>query len=206
LGKKYRVLNLYAGVGGNRKLWTNVEVTAVELDKRIGMVYQDLYPDDQLVVGDAHKYLIEHYDDGWDFIWSSPPCQSHSQIRYRLGFLNDKVSAVYPDMGLYQEVILLENYYKGRWVVENVKGYYKPLIIPQVVHRHYFWSNFVISDFDFGCDAHRFASHDERQVEKGMNLDKYVLPDKRRILRECVRPELGRHVFNCAFKRVQVKL
>ena len=27
-----KVLNLYCGIGGNRKLWEDVEVTAVELD------------------------------------------------------------------------------------------------------------------------------------------------------------------------------
>jgi len=28
-----KVLNLYAGIGGNRKLWTDVDVTAVEWDE-----------------------------------------------------------------------------------------------------------------------------------------------------------------------------
>ena len=28
-----KVLNLYSGLGGNRRLWDNCEVTAVELDK-----------------------------------------------------------------------------------------------------------------------------------------------------------------------------
>ena len=62
-----RVLNLYAGVGGNRKLWQNVEVTAVELDPAIAQAYQDLYPADTVIVGDAHKYLLAHYTD-FDFI------------------------------------------------------------------------------------------------------------------------------------------
>src|SRR5207245_1157675 len=79
-----RVLNLYAGIGGNRKLWENVEVTAVENDPEIAAVYQDLYPDDTVVVGDAHKYLLEHYKE-FDFIWTSPPCQSHSDIRFNVG-------------------------------------------------------------------------------------------------------------------------
>ena len=30
-----KVLNLYAGIGGNRKLWKDVEVTAVENNKEI---------------------------------------------------------------------------------------------------------------------------------------------------------------------------
>lgn len=30
-----RVLNLYAGIGGNRKLWEGVEVTAIEYKQEI---------------------------------------------------------------------------------------------------------------------------------------------------------------------------
>lgn len=34
-----KILNLYAGIGGNRALWENCEVTAVELDEKIADVY-----------------------------------------------------------------------------------------------------------------------------------------------------------------------
>ena len=30
-----KILNLYAGIGGNRKLWKDVQVTAVELNSEI---------------------------------------------------------------------------------------------------------------------------------------------------------------------------
>ena len=73
-----KILNLYAGVGGNRKLWGGEhDITAVELDAQIAEVYADLYPNDTVIVGDAHEYLLENYMD-FDFIWSSPPCPSHS--------------------------------------------------------------------------------------------------------------------------------
>ena len=75
-----KVLNLYAGIGGNRKLWTDVEVTAIEHDVEIAEVYHSLYPKDNIVSLDAHKYLIEHYKE-YDFIWSSPPCPTHSVCR-----------------------------------------------------------------------------------------------------------------------------
>ena len=41
-GKPLKVLNLYAGIGGNRKLWENVEVTAVEIEPDIATVYQEI--------------------------------------------------------------------------------------------------------------------------------------------------------------------
>ena len=42
--KTLKVLNLYAGIGGNRKLWENVEVTAIENNPEIAEVYKKLFP------------------------------------------------------------------------------------------------------------------------------------------------------------------
>ena len=79
-----KILNLYAGVGGNRKLWgDDHEVVAVELNPEIAAVYQALYPNDTVIVGDAHQYLLDHYSE-YDFIFSSPPCPTHSRARYAL--------------------------------------------------------------------------------------------------------------------------
>src|SRR5680860_1285631 len=75
------VLNLYAGIGGNRKLWTDCDVTAVEWDEETAKVYQDYFPNDKVIVGDAHQYLLDHYKE-FDFIWSSPPCPTHSRARF----------------------------------------------------------------------------------------------------------------------------
>lgn len=72
-----KILNLYAGVGGNRKLWGDEhEVTAVENEQYIADVYKELHPNDKVVVADAHQYLLDHYKE-FDFIWASPPCPSH---------------------------------------------------------------------------------------------------------------------------------
>jgi DNA (cytosine-5)-methyltransferase 1 len=76
-----KILNLYAGIGGNRKLWGDeYDITSVEIDPGIAAVYADLYPNDTVIVGDAHQYLLDHFQE-FDFIWSSPPCPSHSRIR-----------------------------------------------------------------------------------------------------------------------------
>lgn len=98
---KIKVLNLYAGIGGNRKYWQNVDVTAVEWDEKIADIYQDFYPQDRVIVGDAHQYLRDYYKE-FDFIWSSPPCQSHSRLRYCLGVRSGRAEAMYPDFNLYQ--------------------------------------------------------------------------------------------------------
>lgn len=74
-----KVLNLYACLGGNRLLWKDCEVTAVELDPELARLYQERFPDDKVIVTDAHQYLLDHYKE-FDFIWSSPPCPTHSKV------------------------------------------------------------------------------------------------------------------------------
>lgn len=138
-----KVLNLYACLGGNRLLWDNCEVTAVELDPELARLYQERFPNDTVIVADAHQYLLEHYKE-FDFIWSSPPCPTHSKIRHQKAcyFDNDIYPIVYPDMSLYQEILLLKKYFKGKWLVENVSPYYTPLIPAIKRGRHLYWTNF----------------------------------------------------------------
>lgn len=102
---KVKVLNLYAGIGGNRKLWENVDVTAVEIDPDIAEVYRHFFPQDTVIVGDAHDYLVKHHKE-FDFIWTSPPCQSHSVTNH---FLKGQGIYRYPDMKLWQEIIFLKH-------------------------------------------------------------------------------------------------
>src|SRR3990167_10912789 len=73
-----KILNLYAGIGGNRRLWGDKhEITAIEYKPEIAKIYQDFFPNDKVIVADAHQYLLENFWK-YDFIWSSPPCQTHS--------------------------------------------------------------------------------------------------------------------------------
>jgi DNA (cytosine-5)-methyltransferase 1 len=135
-----RILNLYACLGGNRYKWgDDHEITAIELDQDLARLYQERFPNDKVIVADAHQYLLENYNQ-FDFIWSSPPCPTHSRAR----FGNTKANRVYPEMSLYQEIIFLDTHFKGKYVVENVIPYYKPLIEAQKRGRHLYWTNFNI--------------------------------------------------------------
>ena len=140
--KKYKILNLYACLGGNRYKWDevtdNLEITAVELDPDLARMYQERFPNDTVIIADAHQYLLDHYKE-FDFIWSSPPCPTHSKARFA-GYGDS--NPVYTDMKLYQEIILLDNSFKGKYVVENVVPYYQPLIPAKKRGRHLYWTNF----------------------------------------------------------------
>jgi DNA (cytosine-5)-methyltransferase 1 len=192
-----KILNLYAGIGGNRKLWgSEHEVTAVEYDENIAQVYVNHFPEDSVIVMDAHGYLLRHFEE-FDFIWSSPPCQTHSSFRQNIGVRYRGVEPVYPDMRLYQEILFLQANFKGKWVVENVKPYYKPLIEPtKELQRHLFWSNFEIKDADFEQDKIRTAQIPDLQELHGFDLSGYKLKNKRQVLRNCVYPELGKHILD----------
>ena len=137
-----KILNLYAGIGGNRRLWGNDhEITSVEFDEKIAKKYEKLFPNDKLIVADAHQYLLDNYEN-FDFIWTSPPCQTHSRANY---FINYITNSRYPKMELWQEIIFLKTFCKGKFVVENVKAYYEHFIPPTAeIGRHYLWSNFTI--------------------------------------------------------------
>lgn len=188
-----KVLNLYSGIGGNRKLWENVNVTAIELDKNIADVYQKQYPNDIVIVCDALKYLEKNYND-FDFIWASPPCQSHSQYRHNVGVLNKGFSPIIPDMSLYAIIIFLKTYFKGKYVVENVKPYYDYLIPPTIIlQRHPFWTNFNIEFKNFSKDYIRIKNKIS-DFEDYKLIENSKISNKRQVLRNCVSPELGNYI------------
>ena len=142
---KYKVLNLYACLGGNRFKWdevADIEVTAVEWDEELARLYQERFPNDKVIVADAHQYLLDHYKE-FDFIWSSPPCPSHSRVRISQKN-TENFEPCFPDMKLYEEIIFLENYFNGKYLVENVIPFYEPLINAQKRGRHLYWCNFKL--------------------------------------------------------------
>ena len=198
-----KVLNLYAGVGGNRKHWKNCEVTAVESNEKIAAVYQRLNPEDTVVIGDAHEYLREHFAE-FDFIWSSPPCQTHSKMNKATRHKNRR----FPNMALYEEIIFLDNFFKGDWVVENVVPYYQPLVEPtQQVGRHLFWSSFDFEAEDIKRPGNfinmaNLAGKKALMEWLGIHYDESIYYAGNhcpaQVLRNCVHPDLGIQIFEAA--------
>ena len=169
-----KILNLYACLGGNRYKWdevADIQVTAVELDAEAARLYKERFPNDTVIIADAHEYLLNHYKE-FDFIWSSPPCPSHSRMRKtNTGEGERKSKATYPNMMLYQEIILLEHFFKGKYCVENVIPYYEPLIPAQQRGRHLYWTNFILPNNLGERKANNFINSKVSELSKFHNYD-----------------------------------
>ena len=205
-----KVLNLYACLGGNRLKWdtvANIEVTSVELDPVLAALYQERFPADKVIIADAHQYLLDHYKE-YDFIWTSPPCPTHSRARFwNSSNYGTAPEAVYPDLKLYEEVIFLQNYFKGKFCVENVIPYYEPLIPAQKRGRHLYWTNFVLPNslgdrriqISAGKDEVKrlceFHGYDFRKYTGEQRIDK--------IARNLVDYEAGLTIFRTAFNIIE---
>ena len=160
-----KILNLYACLGGNRAKWDevsdNLEIVAVELDPELAKLYQERFPNDTVIIADAHEYLLNHFKE-FDFIWSSPPCPTHSRARF---WAHGSNIPVYPDMKLYQEIIFLQHHFKGKYVVENVIPYYEPLLPGKKRGRHIYWTNFNLPN---SLNDRRFAISQEKNELKSL--------------------------------------
>ena len=206
-----KVLNLYCGIGGNRKLWEDVEVTAVESVREIAEIYQKFFPNDRVIIGDAHKFLLDHYNE-FDFIWSSFPCTTHTRMNINFNLVR------FPDLSLYEEIIFLNHFFKGKYCVENVIPYYDPLITAQQFNRHLFWCNFKIRTTDKRNPPKQIVniiSQNTKRKRKtydgaivnikstqphfGFDLSEIKTKTRKdMLLRNCVDPDVGLMILNCA--------
>lgn len=199
----FKVLNLYACLGGNRYKWTDCEVTAVELDPELARMYKERFPNDTVIITDAHQYLLDHYKE-FDFIWTSPPCPSHSRARFwNSSNYETTTDPIYPDMTLYQEILFLQHYYKtGKYCVENVIPYYEPLIQAQKRGRHLYWSNFKLpSDLQDRRFAISSTKNELTEIQKFHEIDLSGYKGTQNLVkigRNLVDYEAGLTIFNTA--------
>lgn len=196
-----KILNLYSGIGGNRKLWPDHhDIVSVENDIHIAKEYKKFFPKDEIVIDDAHLFLEKHYNY-FDFIWTSPPCPSHGQYRYNIGFKAKKYKAIFPDMKLYEEIIFLQYYFSGKYVIENTKPFYQPLIKPTaILQRHLFWSNFIIPNKKFEAKHIRSKNKISDYEDIEFDISQSKIKNKRQVLRNCVDLFLGLYIFETMLK------
>lgn len=139
-----KILNLYAGLGGNRKSWTPHEITAVEIVPEIAEIYQELFPYDQVIIADVLQFVRVEDLGSYDFIWASPPCVTHScATSFHVRHVPDLQSI--HGLRIFFDYQIKNDYTK--YTIENVQPFYKlpkefqPTVI---IGRHRFWSNFHI--------------------------------------------------------------
>jgi len=211
-----KILNLYACLGGNRYKWDEVaqeasielQVTAVELDPEAARLYQERFPNDTVIVADAHQYLLDHYKE-FDFIWSSPPCPTHSRARY-WGFGSNGKNPIYPNMMLYQEIIFLQHHFKGKYCVENVIPYYEPLIPAQKRGRHLYWTNFIFPQI-IGRKFTLKGSNSNEELKRLIDFHNYDFKQYKgnqpvtKMARNLVDYEAGRTIFETALGIIRKK-
>jgi len=202
-GYKMKILNLFAGIGGNRLFWNDVlsdiDVTAVEFDPAIADVYKFRFPADKVIICDAFDYAANNYDK-FDFIWASPPCQTHSRINF--SNQNTITNRSLPDFRLYSLISFLKTFCKNKFVVENVMPYYDPLISPNAkLFRHLFWSNFYIPEkfFQKSCKPiENIFISDYKDFDLSLFKD---VKNKRQVIRNQVDSTLGKYIFSCSFDK-----
>ena len=195
-GRIMKILNLFAGIGGNRTLWGDYhEITAVEFDLDIAKIYQERFPKDLVIITDALGF-VEKFMDEYDFIWASPVCKTHSRLNTTCQ--NMRI----PDItSLYGLIIFLDRFHKGKYCVENVNPYYKPLVAPTMfLGRHCFWSNFLIPEKKFPQPA---GTLKDLPIKDLQNWHQITETKNRQYLRNCVDYRIGKYILDCATKRKQ---
>jgi DNA (cytosine-5)-methyltransferase 1 len=203
-----KILNLYSCLGGNRYKWGDEhDIVAVEWDEELARMYQERFPDDNVIVADAHQYLLDHYKE-FDFIWSSPPCPSHSRARF-WSSKGEKIKPIYPDMTLYQEILFLDHFFNGKYVVENVIPYYQPFIEAQKRGRHLYWTNFILPGVL--SNRHFRISQEKNEFEQlckfhKIDISKYKgKQSKTKIGRNLVEYEAGKVILDTAMGIIRKK-
>ena len=165
-----KILNAFAGHGGNRELWTDSQdqITAIEKNKLIADGYQERYPDDEVIVECAYTYIQKNYEK-FDFIWCSPMCNRNS----RFALYHEQAL---PDLRLYELIVFLDTHFHGQYCVENTISWFRPLIEPQRRGRHYLWTNFWLPEFNVDKQFinEMPKGHPDRQKVDPL-LGKYVL-------------------------------
>lgn len=203
------ILNLYSGIGGNRRLWgDDHNITSVEYREDIAAVYRHYFPKDRVITADAHKFLLENYYD-YDIIWTSRPCTTHSRANFWASRNVDNRKKYYPDFGLYEEIAFLKYWFDGLWIAENVIPYYdnkefKHLFQPDyTIGRHLFWCNFKIDPFEsIDSNIHKGTKEEWSKI-LGFDLSNFKIDTRKdQIYRNCVHPETGLHILNCALNKI----
>lgn len=160
---KIKILDLFCGLGGVARGFQtyliengiDFEYHAVDINPRILLAHKIINPYSLTIKRDAYSFTDEELKK-YDFIWASPPCETHS-----IAILWKKEK---PDMRLYELISKLYNLGKP-FIVENVKPYYNPPIKPtSKVCRHRLWSNLKITPINLRLQSFHRVKDDVKTL------------------------------------------
>lgn len=208
-----KILNLYAGLGGNRKSWTNHEIKAVEIVPEIAEIYRKLFPGDQVIIADVMQFVRKENLGSYDFIWASPPCKTHSCA-------TTKKFRYVPDLtSIHGLRIFLDYQCETPYVIENVQPFYK---LPKEyqptfkIDRHLFWANFFvpvpekslinsrISDLPHKRDRSLYMRGSIEELASFHNYDLSIienLSNRESLLRNMTHWKIGKYILDCFMKQ-----
>ncbi len=210
---KIKILDLFCGIGGVAKGFQrylleqgmSFEYYAVDVDPKVLRAHKKFNPLSNTILRDAYSFTDDELLE-FDFIWASPPCETHS----RLNFYNWGNPKKYkePDMRFYE---LIEMLYRLNipFVVENVEPYYKPPIKPSVkVYRHVLWTNLSIRPFRVDLPNFSDVKDDVKSLTKYHGVPRDVVNTlgtarkARSALRDMVNPIVSYNIAKQIFPQV----
>lgn len=214
------ILNLFAGIGGNRALWgDNHYIEAIEDNEKIAKIYKKRFPNDTIIIQDAYQYFIENFHR-FDILWASPPCTSHTiLVGVNVGnrYNNKNVNLKLPDLRLYSLILFCKHYFRGNYAIENVRSYYKPLIPPTAkIGRHWIWSNIIIPKTKQEKSEHVSREDYNDKIEDALetkeinneiynDLLKLNLMTRKQIINNCMVPNEGKYILDCLINKYKLK-
>lgn len=214
---KTKILNLFAGIGGNRTLWGDQhEITAIEHDQFVAGIYLKRFPKDNVIITDAYDYFLKN-SQTFEIIWASPPCFSHSRMT-KINRSKGRYPLKLPDLRLYSLILFLKHHFKGNWIVENVKSYYTPLIKPTCIRgRHYYWSNVSIPNSNHKQKIGKYYNHfglelQIKTLKKKFSDAEIIIPFLKnnfrclRIVNDIIEPEEGKLLLDYLLEKYQMRL
>jgi len=196
-----RVLDLYAGLGGTDKGIRKVaaekniklDYYAIEIDPAVCQAHKKNHLESNVICADVKDWLDKVTD--FDFVWASPPCQTHSINNYSNKAIGYKTKPV--DWSLWHVIDILQRAETIPFVVENVKIWYnEPFKHNFKLDRHYFWTNLQLVPFDYHKKPAKEWCHiSVKDWQEYHQLEPATTGDKRQQLRNCVHWSIAAGIF-----------
>lgn len=195
-----RILDLYAGLGGTAKGIQSVlekkgvdyEYFAIEIDPNVCAAHKINNPRSTVICADVKDWLDKITD--FDFVWASPPCQTHSILNFSNKATGKKTNLV--DWSLWHVIDHLQRTENVSYVVENVLIWYnEPFKHNFNLDRHYFWTNLSLLSFEYQKRTKDWGYLSVKGWKEYHQVEHAITGNKRQQLRNCLHWSIAAGIF-----------